>query len=197
MNKKILIIDNFDSFTYNLYQLLYSTSDSELKVVRNNELTNEEILLADAVVISPGPGLPKETNNLAILKEQIILQKPVLGVCLGHQLLAEYFGAELVNLSKVYHGVARNTKIIGADNVMYKDFSDSFEAGSYHSWTVNKETDIPGLLINARDINNEIMSFRHSELPVWGVQYHPESILTPKGKQLVLNWFNYLTSNCW
>ncbi len=197
MNKKILIIDNFDSFTYNLYQLLYSTSDSELKVVRNNELTNEEILLADAVVISPGPGLPKETNNLAILKEQIILQKPVLGVCLGHQLLAEYFGAELVNLSKVYHGVARNTKIIGADNVMYKDFSDSFEAGSYHSWTVNKETDIPGLLINARDINNEIMSFRHSKLPVWGVQYHPESILTPKGKQLVLNWFNYLTSNCW
>lgn len=197
MNKKILIIDNFDSFTYNLYQLLYSTSDSELKVVRNNELTNEHILLADAVVISPGPGLPKETNNLAVLKDQIILQKPVLGVCLGHQLLAEYFGAELVNLSKVYHGVARNTKIIGDDNMMYKDFDNSFEAGSYHSWTVNKETDIPELLVNARDVNNEIMSFIHRELPVWGVQYHPESILTPKGSQLVKNWFNYLTSHCW
>lgn len=197
MNKKILIIDNFDSFTYNLYQLLYSTSDSELKVVRNNELTNEQILLSDAVVISPGPGLPKETNNLFALKDQIILQKPVLGVCLGHQLLAEYFGAELVNLSKVYHGVARNTKIIGDNNMMYKDFDNSFEAGSYHSWTVNKETDIPELLVNARDVNNEIMSFIHRELPIWGVQYHPESILTPMGSQLVKNWFNYLTSHCW
>jgi anthranilate synthase component II len=197
MNKKILIIDNFDSFTYNLYQLLYSTSDSELKVVRNNELTYEQILLADAVVISPGPGLPKETNNLFALKEQILLQKPVLGVCLGHQLIAEYFGAELVNLPKVYHGIARNTRIIGANNMMYKGFDNNFEAGSYHSWTVNKATDIPELVINARDINNEIMSFMHRELPVWGVQYHPESILTPMGNQLVKNWFNYLTRHCW
>jgi len=197
MNKKILIIDNFDSFTYNLYQLLYSTSDSELKVVRNNELTYEQILLADAVVISPGPGLPKETNNLFALKEQMLLQKPVLGVCLGHQLIAEHFGAELVNLPKVYHGIARNTRIISANSMMYKDFDNNFEAGSYHSWTVNKETDIPELVINARDVNNEIMSFMHRELPVWGVQYHPESILTPMGNQLVKNWFNYLTRHCW
>jgi len=197
MNKKILLIDNFDSFTYNLYQLLYSSGDSEIIVVRNNELTKEQVLLADAIVISPGPGLPKHTNNLVVLAEQIILNKPVLGVCLGHQFLAEYFGAELVNLSKVYHGVARKAKIVGIDNIMYKEFNTSFEAGSYHSWTVNKDKDIPSLIVNARDVNNEIMSFRHRELPVWGVQYHPESILTPKGKQLVENWFSYLTKHCW
>jgi len=197
MNKKILLVDNFDSFTYNLYQLLYSTVDSEIEVVRNNELTQEHILMSDAVVISPGPGLPKETNNLIVLAEQIIFQKPTLGVCLGHQLLAEYFGAELVNLSKVYHGIARKTLIQEENSLMYRDFNKSFEAGSYHSWTVKKETNIPDFIVNARDVNNEIMSFTHRELPVWGVQYHPESILTPTGRKLIKNWFNYLTKHCW
>lgn len=197
MNKKIVLIDNFDSFTFNLYHLLYSTGDADIEVIRNNELTPAHIFSADAIVISPGPGLPKETNNLLELRESILLHKPVLGVCLGHQFIAEYFGAELVNLSKVYHGIARNTRIVENENVMYRSFNRNFSAGSYHSWTVKKETEIPDLLVNARDNNNEIMSFTHAKLPIWGVQYHPESILTATGKQLIENWFYYLTNHCW
>ncbi len=188
---KVLIIDNYDSFTYNLVQLVEELTGERPSVVRNDVL--EEINFADFthVILSPGPGLPNEAGNLkSAIKELVNLEKPTLGVCLGQQAIAEHFGGTLVNLDKVYHGVSSPIKITKTD-VLFEGVRDGFEAGRYHSWIVNS-SDFPSELeVLCEGPKEEIMALRHKSLPIRGVQFHPESILTKEGKQIISN---FLTS---
>ncbi|MFM2285751.1 MAG: hypothetical protein RLZZ543_1248 [Bacteroidota bacterium] len=142
-----------------------------------------------AIIISPGPGLPVEMGPLMELVTYAVIHKPVLGVCLGHQAITEAFRGTLKQLPEVYHGVAR-TGIVCAQTAMYNGIAAEFDAGSYHSWTANAETFPSELMITAKDEKGEILSFIHRSLPVWGIQYHPESILTPIGNRLISNWIN-------
>ena len=188
---KVLIIDNYDSFTYNLVQLVEEITEERPSVVRNDKL--ETINLSDFthVILSPGPGLPEEAGNLKKAIESLVaLNKPTLGVCLGQQAIAEHFGGSLINLDKVYHGVSDKMTLLQEDSLFDK-IPDGFEAGRYHSWIVAKD-DLPeDLTILCEGPKGEIMALGHKTLPIVGVQFHPESILTKDGKQLILN---FLTS---
>lgn len=184
--KKILVIDNYDSFTYNLVHYL-NDLNCEVTVKRNDKLSLEEVAKYDKILLSPGPGIPDEAGLLKPIIKQYAATKSILGVCLGQQAIAEVFGGKLENLNQVYHGVATPIKRINEDAVLYKNIPQEFEVGRYHSWVVSK--DLPEeLLVTAVDENGEIMSLRHKKFDVRAVQYHPESILTPEGKQILKNW---------
>jgi anthranilate synthase component 2 len=190
MNHPILLIDNFDSFTYNLVHLLEEIHGERPRTMRVDAIKDSDILESAAVVISPGPGLPEEMRELMHWVDLAIKNKPTLGVCLGHQAITMALGGTLSQLNEVYHGVARKG-IITSKMPMYDGVSDEFDAGSYHSWTANTDTFPDDLHITAQDSQGEILSFIHANKPVWGVQFHPESILTPDGKQIVQNWFRH------
>lgn len=185
--KKILVIDNYDSFTYNLVHYLEDL-DCEVTIYRNDEFDIDEIKSFDKILLSPGPGIP---NEAGLLKEVIKVYAPtksILGVCLGQQAIGEVFGGSLINLEKVYHGVATNVNILVKDESLFANMEDSIEVGRYHSWVVNK-ADFPEMLeITSTDENGQIMSLRHKTFDVRGVQFHPESVLTPNGKQILENW---------
>lgn len=188
---KVLIIDNYDSFTYNLVQLVEELMGERPTVVRNDVL--KEINFADFthVILSPGPGLPNEAGNLkGAIKELVDLEKPTLGVCLGQQAIAEHFGGSLVNLDIVYHGVSSTMSITKPD-LLFEGISEEFEAGRYHSWIVNSNDFPSELEVLCLGPKKEIMALRHKSLPIRAVQFHPESILTKEGKQLISN---FLTS---
>lgn len=188
MHHPILLIDNFDSFTYNLVHLLEEIHGEKPRTMRVDSIQDSDIMDAKAVVISPGPGLPEEMASLMQWVDLAIKYKPTLGVCLGHQAITMAFGGTLKQLNDVYHGVSRKA-IITSKMPMYVGVNDEFDAGSYHSWTANT-VDFPSeLTITAKDFQGEILSFIHPEKPVWGLQFHPESILTPEGKNIVRNWF--------
>lgn len=188
MHHPILLIDNFDSFTYNLVHLLEEIHGEKPRTMRVDTIQDSDIMNAKAVVISPGPGLPEEMASLMQWVDLAIKHKPTLGVCLGHQAITMSFGGTLKQLNDVYHGVSRKA-IITSKMPMYVGVNDEFDAGSYHSWTANT-ADFPSeLTITAKDFQGEILSFIHPEKPVWGLQFHPESILTPEGKNIVRNWF--------
>ncbi|MCF6359266.1 MAG: aminodeoxychorismate/anthranilate synthase component II [Cyclobacteriaceae bacterium] len=188
--KKVLIIDNYDSFTYNLVQLVEQVTGARPTVVRNDALKDVDLTTYSSVILSPGPGLPKEAGMLketiAILAENSI---PTLGVCLGQQAIAEHFGGSLVNLDKVYHGVSDKMDIIKEDE-LFNNIPTGFEAGRYHSWIVNREGFPAELQVLCEGPEKEIMALRHQSLPILGVQFHPESILTQSGKQLISNFLN-------
>ena len=167
--------------------LLEAVSGKKPDTLRVDELSIADISNYKAIIISPGPGLPKEMGPLMELVKHAVMHKPVLGVCLGHQAITEVFGGTLKQLPEVYHGIARKG-IVCAKSAMYDGIASEFEAGSYHSWTANGESFPSELMITAKDEKGEILSFEHSRLPVWGVQFHPESILTPCGNQLISNW---------
>lgn len=187
---KILVVDNYDSFTYNLVQYIREIIPYPVDVFRNDAIGLNEVELYDVIVLSPGPGLPSESGITPDVIRQYHQTKSILGVCLGHQAIGEVFGGRLHNLDQVYHGVATSITVI-KDDVLFEGLPKQFEAGRYHSWIVEKK-DFPDCLeITAEDQSGTIMALRHRQFNVRGVQFHPESILTPVGKKILMNFFVY------
>lgn len=189
---KILVLDNFDSFTYNLVQYLSELTEFSITVRRNNEISLEEVKQFDTIILSPGPGIPAEAGIMPVLITTYASEKSILGVCLGHQAIAEAFGASLENMANVFHGVS--TKIIvnhEFPGILYNDIDTMFDAGRYHSWLVSLN-DLPdSLRITSFDEEGRIMSLSHAKYDIHGVQFHPESIMTPVGKQILVNFLNH------
>ncbi|MGI9526324.1 MAG: anthranilate synthase component II [Weeksellaceae bacterium] len=186
---RILIIDNYDSFTYNLVQLVEEITGDEVEVIKNDQIDLNTIPTYDAVILSPGPGIPKEAGKLLEVIKQYASTVPMLGVCLGHQAMAEAFGGKLKQLEKVYHGIGANLRLLSQDP-LYQDMNEPIQVGRYHSWVVDEEYIPEDFEITSTDENGIVMSFHHKKYPMIGVQYHPESILTPQGKQILMNWIN-------
>lgn len=194
---KILVFDNYDSFTYNLVHLVKKISDATVDVYRNDEIALEEIDKYDKILLSPGPGIPKEAGLLMPLIEAYGAYKSILGVCLGHQAIGEVYGGELINLETVYHGVATPVHLIDRDEMgsakwkdLYHDLPSEFPVGRYHSWVIKKESFPEDLIITAEDDNGYVMGLAHKKYDVQGVQFHPESVLTPGGEIILRNWLN-------
>jgi anthranilate synthase component 2 len=186
--KKVLVIDNYDSFTYNLVHYLEDLN-CDVTVVRNDKLSLEDVDPFDKIVLSPGPGIPDEAGLLKQIIERFAPTKSILGVCLGQQAIGEVFGGSLINLDDVYHGVATQVEICVDDESIFKGLEKNIEVGRYHSWVVNPN--LPDCLeATSFDENGQVMSLRHKIYDVKGVQYHPESVLTPNGKQILENWVN-------
>ncbi len=184
--KRVLVIDNYDSFTYNLVHYLQDLN-CDVTVMRNDKLQLDEVEKFDKILLSPGPGIPDEAGLLKPIIKKYAPTKSILGICLGQQAIAEVFGGSIENLDKVYHGVSTDVELINNDHILYKNIPDKFEVGRYHSWVVSK--DLPEELITTSiDKNGEIMSLKHKDFDVRAVQYHPESILTQHGKQILKNW---------
>ncbi len=188
---KILVLDNYDSFTFNLVQYIQEILRREVDVFRNDAITLEAVAAYDVIILSPGPGIPEQAGIMPALIKRYAAEKMILGVCLGHQAIGEAFGAGLENLKKVYHGVSTLVQVIDKEDVLMKNMPGQFEAGRYHSWVVDKNSCPDILKITAKDIQGEIMAFKHQEYDVWGVQFHPESIMTVQGKDLLKNFLNY------
>lgn len=184
---KILVFDNYDSFTYNLVHLIKALGYTDLEVHRNDKISLEDIKKFDKILLSPGPGIPSEAGLLHDVIKVYAPTKSILGVCLGHQAIGEVFGGTLTNLEKVYHGIAIETKVLAADPLFNK-IPETFKTGRYHSWVVDRK-DFPEVLeITAEDDLGKIMALRHRQYDVRGVQFHPESILTEYGEDLMRNW---------
>jgi len=185
---KVLVIDNYDSFTYNLVHYLEDL-DCDVTVKRNDKLSLEDVDAFQKIVLSPGPGIPEEAGLLKAIIKQYAPTKSILGVCLGQQAIGEVFGGQLINLDNVFHGVATKVDIVVDDESLFNDMNKTIEVGRYHSWVV--DANLPEQLeATSFDKNGQVMSLRHKTYDVKGVQYHPESVLTPNGKQILENWIN-------
>lgn len=185
--KPILVIDNYDSFTYNLVHLINELG-FEAVVWRNDKFALEDVNAYDKILLSPGPGIPEEAGLLLEVIKTYAPTKSIMGVCLGQQAIAEAFGGSLLNLGRPMHGIATPITVTDQDELTFKGCTDFIEVGRYHSWVVNT-TDLPeSLLVTSTDKDGQIMSLRHQALDVRGVQFHPESVLTPQGKQMMKNW---------
>ena len=184
--KKTVIIDNYDSFTYNLRHVLRELG-AEVDVVRNDRFRMEDLEKYDKIILSPGPGIPSEAGLVPQVIRTYAGKKPIFGVCLGEQALGEAFGARLVNLDKVFHGVATPVRIV-RDDYIFEGMPREFEAGRYHSWVVDT-SDFPDCLeILAESPEGQVMALRHKTMDIRGVQFHPESVLTPEGVRIMKNW---------
>ncbi|MGL6126047.1 anthranilate synthase component II [Chryseobacterium artocarpi] len=187
----VLVFDNYDSFTYNLVQIIEKILNQKVDVVRNDQITLEEVDQYDKIILSPGPGIPEEAGILLELIKQYAPTKSILGVCLGQQAIAEAFGGNLINLSEIFHGVATTTDLVKEDTKLFKNLASGLEVGRYHSWAVNPENFPEELEITAVDKDGMIMALQHKTYDVHGVQFHPESILTPDGEVIIRNFLNH------
>jgi anthranilate synthase component 2 len=220
---KILVFDNYDSFTYNLVHLVEKILHQKVDVYRNDQIPLENVKAYDKIILSPGPGIPEEAGLLLPLIKEYAATKSILGVCLGHQAIGQAFGGKLINLSTVYHGVATPVQIVNRESAivnrqsangkkpvtgnrqpatagavtqdtiitkhsLFDGLPNEFEVGRYHSWVVSEEGFPEELEITARDANNFIMALQHKTYDVQGVQFHPESVLTPRGEEILRNW---------
>ena len=186
---KILVFDNYDSFTYNLVQIIEQIVGEEVDVFRNDKIALEDIDKYDKIILSPGPGIPEEAGILLDVIKKYAPSKSIFGVCLGQQAIAEAFGGSLINLSEIYHGVATESIQINAHQI-FNGLPETLEVGRYHSWAVNPDDFPVELEITSVDKNGMIMSLKHKSYDVHAVQYHPESILTPDGKRILENFLN-------
>jgi anthranilate synthase component 2 len=185
--KKILLFDNYDSFTYNLVHAIKSLGYSEVDVKRNNKIELADVNQYDKIILSPGPGVPEEAGIMLDLIKEYAETKSILGVCLGHQAIGQVFGAGLTNIPNVFHGVQTPIKIVGNDYI-FNGLPEEIAAGRYHSWIVSKENFPADLVITAVDNSGDIMALKHRTLDLHGVQFHPESILTPDGIKIINNF---------
>jgi anthranilate synthase component 2 len=185
----ILVIDNYDSFTYNLVHLLNQLG-LDATVWRNDKFELEQVEQFDKILLSPGPGIPSEAGLLLAVIEKYASTKSILGVCLGQQAIAEVFGGELYNLEKPVHGTATQINVLEEKEILFKELPQQFAVGRYHSWAVKSENLPKELIITAEDEKGVMMALRHQSLDVRGVQFHPESVLTEYGKEMIANWIN-------
>lgn len=187
---KILVLDNYDSFTYNLVHVLKELTNDTVDVYRNDKISIEDVGKYDKIVLSPGPGIPDEAG---ILKEVIATYgatKSIFGVCLGCQAIAEVYGGKLLNMNKVYHGVATPVKITDLNDISFIGLPEEIEVGRYHSWVVSADHIPNELSVSSVDDEGNVMAVYHKEHDVRGVQFHPESVLTPRGKEIIANFLN-------
>ena len=185
---KIVVIDNYDSFTYNLVHAIKKISGLPVDVFRNDEIKLEDLEKYDKIVLSPGPGLPEESGLLLEIIKEYAPKKSMLGVCLGHQAIGEAFGGKLHNMSKVLHGIATPVELTETKSVLFEGLPNVLEVGRYHSWIVQKDELPECFEVTSYDSNGFIMSMKHKEFDVQGVQFHPESVLTPLGEKILENW---------
>ena len=191
----ILILDNYDSFTYNLVHLVEDITGKTPAVFRNDEIAVEEIEKFDVIMLSPGPGIPDEAGILKDVIKAYAGKKPIFGVCLGLQAITEVFGGKIINMGEVFHGVATEMEVVKIDAVLFKDMESKFNAARYHSWIASKENFPSVLEITAIDEDGEIQAIEHKEYNISAVQFHPESILTEVGEQIVRNFINAVELN--
>ena len=186
----IVIVDNYDSFTYNLSHLVKELG-ADVTVLRNDKFQIQDLQSFDKIILSPGPGIPSEAGLLLDVIKHYAGKKPILGVCLGHQAIAEAFGGSLINLADVFHGVATEGSIlpVGQDvDYIFRGLPSRITMGRYHSWIVDRDTLPDCLQVTAESDEHQIMALRHKEYDIRGIQFHPESVLTPQGKDMIANW---------
>ena len=188
---KILILDNYDSFTYNLVQYFEEEWGHPVDVYRNDQISLEAVAAYDLIVLSPGPGVPSEAGIMPGLIKTYAAEKVIFGVCLGHQAIGEAFGAEIYNLSEVYHGIEHEMVKTEEESVIFNGVPHRFTAGRYHSWAIDEATLPEELIVTARTPQGDIMAVRHREYDVFGVQFHPESIMTAEGRKMISNLLAY------
>ena len=185
---KLLVLDNYDSFTYNLVHVVKAIGGADLTVLRNDQLAASDALEFDKILLSPGPGIPEEAGVMPEIIKICADSKSILGVCLGHQGIAEAFGGSLTNIEQVYHGIASEIQVTDPSEVLFAGLPEKLEVGRYHSWIVNRENLPDVLKVTAETEDGTAMAIRHQALDVAGVQFHPESVLTPQGKAMIENW---------
>jgi len=187
--RKVLVVDNYDSFTFNLVMMIEKIVGKKVEVVKNDEIPFERMEEFTHIILSPGPGIPDEAGELKKLITNYSDKIKMLGVCLGHQAIAEVFGAKLLNLKEVYHGVETDISVVQNEK-LFEGISSTFRAGRYHSWVVDHSSDTSKLDILSVDDKGEIMAIKHKDLCVYGVQFHPESIMTSTGHLIIQNFLN-------